>query len=699
MVTLRGKRMRRIAAGLALAALLPLVGQVSAIPPRRLVEVVDIGPPVLSPDGTRVAYRTERASIERNTYDTVWYVQRLEEGALPLRVAEGGLPLRDVAGIVLPSTATWSPDGRWIYYRALHEDRIGVWRAAADGARAEPVVTDLADVRDFALARDGRTLRYSVGAPREHVEDAELAEYDGGVLVDGTTPVGQNVFRSGRMGDRPVTQRLKDWSNRLPLLADMADRWKAVDITTGRQLELADMGGPAEEKVDGDAAASSDAWQSVEDGRGRTAMVRRELNEEGLLRPGGAALSVSTGRGLEPVECRAAACVGKDISSIQWRPGGDEVMFTVIEADRGQAQSIHRWNVVTGHVSPVTRGDGLVNGGRDPSSACGASEHVLVCVVSAADRPPRLEFVEIESGRHRVLLDPNAALAEEIQALSPRLLRWTDATGRGFTGQFYPATKTAGGRPPLFISYYACRGFVRGGYGDEWPLASLAKAGISALCINRAPTRRDAVQRYEAGRLAAESAVALLAASGDIDPSKVGMGGLSFGSEVALWTAMYSDLLSAISISSPMPTSTFQLIGSLRGDTFFDSLRQNWQAGALEDTPERWRALSPEFNLGRLRVPVLMQMPEQEYIYAIDYAIPLIRRQRAELYVFPHEPHQKVQPRHRLSVYERNLDWFRFWLLGIEDADAPNAARYAHWREIRAAIDSAVAENGSAAER
>src|SRR3546814_6007431 len=62
-------------------------------------------------------------------------------------------------------------------------------------------------------------------------------------------------------------------------------------------------------------------------------------------------------------------------------------------------------------------------------------------------------------------------------------------------------------------------------------------------------------------------------------------------------------------------------------------------------------------------------MPEQEYLVALDYVIPLIRRQQADLYVFPHEPHIKFQPRHKLAVYQRNLDWFRFWLQDYEDPD------------------------------
>src|SRR3546814_9471386 len=76
-------------------------------------------------------------------------------------------------------------------------------------------------------------------------------------------------------------------------------------------------------------------------------------------------------------------------------------------------------------------------------------------------------------------------------------------------------------------------------------------------------------------------------------------------------------------------------------------------------------------------------MPEQEYLVALDYVIPLIRRQQADLYVFPHEPHIKFQPRHKLAVYQRNLDWFRFWLQDYDDPDPAEREQYTHWCEMR----------------
>jgi hypothetical protein len=73
----------------------------------------------------------------------------------------------------------------------------------------------------------------------------------------------------------------------------------------------------------------------------------------------------------------------------------------------------------------------------------------------------------------------------------------------------------------------------------------------------------------------------------------------------------------------------------------------------------------------------------------------LIREHRADLYVFPNEPHQKFQPKHKLAAYERNLDWFRFWLQGYEDPNPIKKQQYAHWREMRDAMPTRSAQSSA----
>ena len=659
-----------------------------AISPRRLLEVADFGGVAASPAGTHVAFRIEQASVERNTYHSVWYVQALDGASPPLRVADGGTPLREQAGLSVPALATWSPDGRWIYYRALLGGRIDVWRAATDGSGAEPLTHDPADVRAFRLSADGRELSYSVGATRDEVVAAEQAEYDRGIRIDRTVPLGQGLFRSGFVDGRLATQRLRDNEViRYPLLADVPDRWRVLKLASGERRDLASPDvAPAPVRASDLALDPADVRTVLQaPGGDRVALLVRTGERNGLRDRPGVELSVLSGRRDRTLAtCRAEACTGKLISAVQWRPGTDEVLFTVDDPGEGHAQSIHRWNVNTGGVRAVTHARGLLNGGvRLLPTDCGVTSALLACVVAEADRPPRLERIEIDTGARETLFDPNPALTGDMARTSVRLLRWTDSRGRPFTGQFYPARRSAGGLPPLFVSYYWCKGFVRGGLGEELPFASLAENGISALCINLAANREDAVEQYEQGRSAVESVVEMLAADGEIDRTRVGMGGLSFGAEITMWTAMHSQVLTAASSSSLGLSPLYHLLLSNFGDAFHSRLDAGWQLGAPDETPERWRRFSPLFNLERIRAPVLMQLPEQEYIHSLDYAIPLIREGKADLYVFPHEPHQKFQPRHKLAVYERNLDWFRFWLQGHEDGDSRKAGQYANWRAMR----------------
>ena len=674
-----------IVLGAAIAGLL----HAETISPRRLLEVTDLSDPVISPSGRYVAFRATQASVVRNTYDTTWYVQALDGGSPPLRVADGGAPLRDyLSGIVLSSPAVWSPDGKWIYYRARFNGRVSVWRAATDGSGAYAVTSDPADVRDFVLSGDGKTLMYSVGATREQVSAAEEFEYDHGIRIDDTVFMSDGLFRSSAVDGRPTTLRfLGGWFSLGPLLAKVPDRWKAVDLVTmtPRDLPTAEQPvpplTPADLSRDLPAVPSKIAQQS---GDGRIAVLVPK-KEKGFLTSGYVELAVLPDRhASHPVYCTAGPCRHKDVTDIQWRPRSDEVLFTAI--DNAKAESVYGWNVTTNTVRLIVHSNGLLSG--SPlfwDSPCALSADTLVCVAAEADHPPQLDAIDVASGHRRTLFAPNKGLEKDIAATVPaKLIHWKDAQGREFNGQLFEARGASTGHPPpLFVTFYSCYGFLRGGVGNEWPLATLAEDGISALCINTlSGFQLNAVAHYDQGRAAVESVVKLLSAEGLIDRTHVGMGGLSYGSEVTLWTLAHSGVVSAASVSGVSVTPNYYLFNSLR-DAFRSNLRKLWQLGAPNETPERWKELSPVYQLDKIRAPILFQMPEREYRLTLDYALPLMRRHQADIYVFPDETHIKFQPRHKLAVYERNVDWFRFWLQGYEDPDPAKRGQYVHWREMR----------------
>ena len=152
-----------------------------------------------------------------------------------------------------------------------------------------------------------------------------------------------------------------------------------------------------------------------------------------------------------------------------------------------------------------------------------------------------------------------------------------------------------------------------------------------------------------------------------------------------MWAVMHSNLISAASVASPQFEPLNYWFNGVRGRDHHRILRDVWGLGAPEETPAQWRLVSPALNVDRIHTPLLMQLSEQESRYAMElYARLTNSATPAEMYVFPEEPHIKVQPRHRLSVYRRNYDWFRFWLQDQVDDDPARAGQYRRWRELAA---------------
>lgn len=93
---------------------------------------------------------------------------------------------------------------------------------------------------------------------------------------------------------------------------------------------------------------------------------------------------------------------------------------------------------------------------------------------------------------------------------------------------------------------------------------------------------------------------------------------------------------------------------------------------------------SVAFNAARLSVPTLLNLADAEFRHAL-VSIKALRAhaQPVEAYVFPDEEHVKWQPAHRLAIYERNIAWFDYWLLGIAPLDKVVADR---WNGLRSDV-------------
>lgn len=648
--------MRRRGRLLLLAELWLAATALRAPTARDVIEAADLSSLSISPDGQSLIVRVERASIEQNRVALDWWLIATGTGAAR-RLGDGGTAIFNHAGMLEPERPVWSPDSGALFVRAAREEGVQVERIDMRTGVRTTITSDPADVESIALSDDGGRLIYRAGASRADIERAELREYRDGVLVDGRVDMSLPLFRGGRVNGRPASLRFEgEWFTRVGLLSDAPRRVIAVDLRSGAVAEFPSDGEPAER----DGAALSR--------RGDRASIRSDRSGTGLE------VVLRTG---ERPSCPALACGAGRLHWASWLP--DSTGLVIASRDGEGLAQLVRWDPRSGRTQRILRFDGTIDGGSD-GEPCGMTARHAFCVIAAATLPPALERIDLVTGARVRLFDPNAAFRESV-TINADTLRWRDADGRSFTGVFYPA---AGGPGPLLVNYYSCRGFLRGGTGDEWPFAVLAANGIASLCINKLPGYPEPIQSYRYAQGAIEAIHARLLREGRIRGDGIGLSGLSFASEVTMWMARRTDLVRAASIASVQAEPGYYWYNAVRGRTQPETLRSLFGLGSPDETPERWRELSPALEAGRIVAPVLMQLPAHEARWTMELYAKLSRScTPVELFAFPDEPHIKTQPQHRAAVYERNVDWFRFWLLGVEDPAPHKAAQFGRWRALR----------------
>jgi len=62
------------------------------------------------------------------------------------------------------------------------------------------------------------------------------------------------------------------------------------------------------------------------------------------------------------------------------------------------------------------------------------------------------------------------------------------------------------------------------------------------------------------------------------------------------------------------------------------------------------------------------------------------------MFVYSDELRVKRQPMQRYEIYERNVDWLKFWLYKQEDPDRAKANQYKRWRALRTLEEGGMAD-------
>jgi dipeptidyl aminopeptidase/acylaminoacyl peptidase len=650
-----------------------------------LLNIVEIGPTFasslsVSPDGRRYAVMAHQARPGPNTYEVAWFVGETAGGAAPVNVGDGGDPelYKIISGGWGNEAAQWSPDSKAIYYRKKVDGAVQVWVNALDGSPARAVTASPGDVTGYRLSLDGRELYYTSDASRAEIAAARAAEYRAGYHADDKDflllymrePLHPTYYLQG---GKP-TYWTVDLASGETRAATPADQAAFASLQRGPRVA----GDPRAASVTLGTGAFKAAWLTV---------VNPEVNR-GLTPPRQMVASTFSD-GAHPVVCADDACRGEHLEILGFDDAG-EVVFIRYGAG---VRHIYAWR-------PGTAKPRLVKSVDAALTACGLAGRRAICFLETPSWPNHLVSLDLASGAMTSLAEPNPNFGQWKLGQVKRI-DWKSANGVPTWGYLvYPADYQPGRRYPLVFVQYSPEQCLRGGTGDEFPTHVFSAHGMMVLCTSGAhpknpldatepDNRKEFVWEYQGYRRAIEvlssyeEIIHQLDREGLVDPKRVGLTGLSHGAEAVLYALVHSKAFTAAA-AAHLGVDEFSYFGSIPPTINIMLKPIGWGDPYKPSESFGYKDMSLSTNVDRIDTPLIVQTSDREYLNAV----PAFRRWRdagksMDLYVFDDEYHVKWQPAHRLSFYNRYVDWFDFWLNDRENDRAAKPEQYALWEGFR----------------
>lgn len=646
-----------------------------------LLTLRDVSGVSVSPDGRLVVFQARRADPATNGYSNRWILVEVATGHEHVVVDDGGEPIWGGAGDWQTYAPVWSAESDAFCYVRKDRGSIVVHRLAIGGSD-RPLSVGSGEVVDFRANGSG-----VVYVAVEHVtaETEQAAKED---------------LRNGRLLALGYPSWLQEKINQFAPWLGRPD-FSPEKVTTGYDVDVRTGSARPQPTAPGSTYVPESLTREIRDLR---YAVHSTVSPDGsrvafcaTVKAKGQAgqshgIYVGPPQGGKAV--RLSPLTEEPVRQVNWSADGRRVYY--LRATDHTDQNLFVSDASTGESKQLTK----VSGYLDSCSFAG-NALVAACTIESGQRPQDVALVHLDTGDVDVLTDLNPEFNRLDKTPAEKLV-WTNQHGDVLFGVLvYPRDYSPGRTHPLIITTYRAHGFLRGAVGDEYPVDVFAAHGSFVLALDiyntsYAPVTLEQEQPFEVTLLdwqspldAIEQIVGELGKRGLTDNRRIGICGLSHGSEITNYAISHSNAFAAAIADG----------GSARDPLFYYLKSESWntlfKAWGLEGPPyganlPKWQQMSPALNAARITAPLLMNAPDSEYVIALQQYWEMRDHHRpVEMWIFSDEGHIKHQPVHRLVVYDRNVDWFNYWLRDVRDPDPAKASQYKRWDALRAERDAA----------
>jgi dipeptidyl aminopeptidase/acylaminoacyl peptidase len=650
-------------------------------------ETLDFEGLSISPSGRLLALQIAKASLKTNEIEARSLILDLDSLSKPFdlgpssqapALAELGQPV----GVFTPERPAWLGDSKWIVVREHSARDAQLWKVRYDGKSREQITRAPGGVLRFNVSEDGERVYFTTRVRTMAGSLPTTTKGRGGYLYDESVSPLLGMLPKPRSDANAEVFWVYDVKSRSQRLARPGERAEMQSLKSASP------------------AGTSKHWERRASRSNASVWLEGASGQFDVQLPAKIVARVP-GRGAAPVECGSERCTGY-FKGLWISPTGETVFFLRWDGERDYGRmGVYAWRIGEQESRPILRTDSLLQ-------ACTFVAMQLICVQEAATKPAHVVRIDLRSGQVRVVYDPNPHF-EQLRFGEIQPVNWTDPNGvEGFGHLVKPLGYQSGKRYPLVIVQYRSRGFLRGGVGDENPIHVLAAKGFAVLSFHRpddwellARVRNDVARERELWHdygdrkrvlSVLRAGIRALDDRHIIDAAKVGITGLSDGANTAAYALIHSshDFAAASVAGTYWNPILYHLAGPMLQDRF------TWfELPFPEDSAanSRWKGISIALNAPAIDTPILIQVSDSELMPETQTWSALRHYGKAvEMHVFPGEGHVKARPRNRLELYRRNVQWFQYWLAGVEDPVPVDPNQYLRWAAMRSQLFSKKSE-------